>query len=50
MAVPVHPEDAEGAVVDGELGETQRLFGGIPQLQCVAGIEQLTLQPALLAA
>ncbi|MNF50657.1 hypothetical protein D3C84_319580 [compost metagenome] len=50
MAVPVDPEDAQGAVVDGELGEAQGFLGRLAQLQGVARVQQLPLQATALAA
>ena len=48
-AVPVDPEDAQGAVVDGELGQAQRLLGRLAQLQVAAGAVQPGFQRMLLA-
>ena len=48
MAVPIDPENAHRAVINGELTQPQRLLGSLTLAQCCAGIQQLTLQAAAL--
>ncbi|MNM54338.1 hypothetical protein D3C81_654600 [compost metagenome] len=49
MAVPVDPEDADGALVDGKLGEPQGLFAGGAQGNVFLRGQQALLQVVLLA-
>ncbi|MNC22422.1 hypothetical protein D3C75_704230 [compost metagenome] len=48
VAVPVDPEDAHRALVDGELAQAQRFFAHLPLHQAFARGQQAALQLALL--
>ncbi|MCY1396527.1 hypothetical protein D9M71_115020 [compost metagenome] len=49
VAVPVDPEDADRAVVEGELGQAQFLFGGVARLDVPLRRPQAPLHRAALA-
>lgn len=49
MTVPIDPENAHGALVDGELAQTQRFFPRLAFMQVIPGRQQAALQLPLLA-
>ncbi len=48
VAVPVDPENAHGALVDGELAQAQRLFTALPLAQILSRGRQPVLDLQLL--